>query len=222
MLTRLALFGLLRLLHRSWSLRPHLDEPGATSLPTPSFTLADMVRFKVSLDQVHSAEMSSPLIHVAQNRWLLVELLFPSSQTVPSALAFAAAPAAAAMAAFTTGPDAAPDRKGKRRAAPPPPSSKAKRPKSASAPRPNAAGPSSSSSSENEAGSEEGEDEEDRLSWPHPSLSPLPLLLPPPPNPSSGKLKRLDEKAIFHALKASVVQAFGDDGWGRVGANTSG
>lgn len=54
------------------------------------------------------------------------------------------------------------------------------------------------------------------------NLGPMPLFLPPAPNPTTGKIKRLDEKSIHQALKASVIQTFGDDGWGRVGANTSG
>jgi len=184
-----------------------------------------MVRFKVSLFFTppfasYLKTDALPLLGGSlQNRWFLVEFLFPSSQPVPSR----SSTSTSSTVPLSTAPGSS--------YLPPPPSKKKKR-------KPNenpSAGPStstsssskppppSSSDSDDDEGSSEDSDEDPNDTEPHwPLLGPLPLLLPPPPNPISGKQKKLDERSIYHALKSSVIQAFGDDGWGRVGGNTSG
>ncbi|KAL7409125.1 Rpp14/Pop5 family-domain-containing protein [Mrakia frigida] len=154
-----------------------------------------------------------------KNRWFLVEFLFPSSQPVPSRSSTPSSSDSPAIP-LSTAPESS--------YLPPPPSKKKKkskeRPSSTSGAGPSSSSkpPSPSSSDDDDDGSSEDSDEDPNDSEPHwPILGPLPLLLPPPPNPISGKQKKLDERSIYHALKSSVVQAFGDDGWGRVGGNTS-
>jgi hypothetical protein len=80
---------------------------------------------------------------------------------------------------------------------------------------------SSDSDQQGEDDADSSDDEgENSPKWP--LTGTLPLLLPPPPNAITGKAKRLDEKSVYQALKASIVTCFGDDGWGRIGSSTSG
>lgn len=176
-----------------------------------------MVRFKVSqlssqLLSTMTGLMKTPPACLWQNRWFLVEFLFPSSQPVP-AHTLALNPTADPL--NTSAPESS--------YIPPPPSRKKR--KKGHRPSSSAAGPSSrspsASSDDDDSAEDSDEDPNDaEIHWP--SLGPLPLLLPPPPNAVTGKPKKLDERAIYQALRTSVVQVFGDDGWGRVGGGTSG
>lgn len=149
------------------------------------------------------------LFTVPQNRWFLVEILYPSSQPVPTS----ASSSSSNPVVPNTQPSSASSSSNKRSQPTPSSSKKPKRSRS------NPQGSSASHLSDSE-----GEDEdEDSIEWSSLTLGgPMPLLLPPPPNPTTGKGKRLDERSIHQALKASVTQVFGDDGWGKVGTNTSG
>jgi hypothetical protein len=154
-----------------------------------------------------------------QNRWLLVEFIFPSSQPVPAALALSPQAGAASSSSSNSNAAAAgcssvgPQGKGKgKRKAPPGRISKRR--------RRDATGVADAegeivSSDEDDS---EASDEDDPKPFLHPSH---PLLLPPPPA-GSGQPRVLGEKAIHAALKASVLQAFGDDGWAKVASNTNG
>lgn len=145
---------------------------------------------------------------LVQNRWLLVEFIFPSSQPVPAALALTSGSSSASGSAQNAS-DASSKAKGKRRSNGQPSSKRKKK--------------SKSTASSDDSSSDEDEDEQsDHLDDPHPSLSSShPLLLPPPPT-SGGQTRVLGEKQIHAAVKASVVQAFGDDGWAKIASNTNG
>lgn len=183
-----------------------------------------MVRFKVwsrlrDRSRVLQADIRDGP-ELLQNRWLLVEFVFPSSQPVPAALALSPQAGTSASAAAAAG-DSSSVVKGKgkgKRKAPSHRQSKRKRRD------PTAAGDGSEIDPSSDEDDSEGSDDDGpgSLDDPKPFLHPShPLLLPPPPN-GTGQPRTLGEKAIHAALKASVLQAFGDDGWAKVASNTNG
>lgn len=171
-----------------------------------------MVRFKVRTSLWYSQSvltcpdglMSFCLV---QNRWLLVEFIFPSSQPVPAALALPSGSSSAGGSAQDAS-DASSKAKGKRRSNGQSSSKRKKKSKSTTSP--------------DVSSSDEDDSEQSDLDDPPPFLgSSHPLLLPPPPT-SAGQTRVLGEKQIHAAVKASVVQAFGDDGWAKIASNTNG
>ena len=159
------------------------------------------------------SHQSDSLCVRVQNRWFLVEFLFPSSQPVPSHTLTSDPTPSPLDQTTSSAPESS--------YIPPPPSKKKRKNPQRKPKASTSAGTSSTSSSDDDSAEDSDEDPNDEeIHWP--ALGPLPLLLPPPPNPVTGKPKKLDERAIYQALRTSVVQVFGDDGWGRVGGGTSG
>ncbi|CED85273.1 RNase P/RNase MRP subunit POP5 [Phaffia rhodozyma] len=130
-----------------------------------------------------------------KNRWLLVEFLFPTSQ-----------PTSASASLSSSSPDSFV------------PVESSPRPSKRTKTTHTKSGLSSDESQDEDGEEEETTVEEDLL---FPALNVLPLLLPPPPNSKTGKRRALDEKSIFLGIKNSVIQIFGDDGWGRVSGGTN-